>query len=349
MSQEAEIVAALFAAAMDMPGPAAPEHGDAGEDRPWQDFLALLAEATQADSALMRVSWPGRPAQSWQAGLPWDGPGEAVAERMRSGRVYSRTDLPGPAGASPAQASSPLRALRWRIGQDGQVLLALQRSGSDFRAIDGLQLSNLVPYLGLALNGWRQLRRARARAALDREICSALGAGWLLFSPSGQVTDMAEGAAGQLAAAAGIGIRADGRLSLAEPAALALRQALAALARPGAPRQQRIDLSHRPRVQLVLEAAEGPLAPALLGRLRHARAARALPPERLAGAFGISRSEARLAARICDGMSLQEAAADLGWTIGTARSASKQLFARMGAKSQAGVVRRVMESGVWLG
>ncbi|WP_145963021.1 helix-turn-helix transcriptional regulator [Mangrovicoccus ximenensis] len=90
-------------------------------------------------------------------------------------------------------------------------------------------------------------------------------------------------------------------------------------------------------------------APALLGRLRHGLSARALPPEQLSKAFGISRSEARLAAQLCDGLSLQEAAEDLGWTIGTARSASKQLFARMGEKSQTGVVRRILQSAVWLG
>ncbi|MBE3640524.1 helix-turn-helix transcriptional regulator, partial [Mangrovicoccus algicola] len=88
---------------------------------------------------------------------------------------------------------------------------------------------------------------------------------------------------------------------------------------------------------------------AILGRLRHELSARALPVSRVAAAFGLSRSEARLAAALADGLSLAEAAEELGWTLGTARSASKQLFARMGTASQAGVVRRLLESGVWLG
>jgi uncharacterized protein YcnI len=50
-----------------------------------------------------------------------------------------------------------------------------------------------------------------------------------------------------------------------------------------------------------------------------------------------------------DGFSLAQAAAELGWTVETARSCSKQVFARMGVGGQTGVLRRMLASAVWIG
>ncbi len=358
MSDESEILAALFAASLGSD----PEDPATSGEALWQGFLARLAAATHAESALLRLAWPGRPVQGWQIGAPWEGVEEAVVERMRSGRVYSQVDIPGvgaaaglAGGAGPAavdgRGAMPLRALRWRIGREARVLIALRRRGEDFRAVDGLQLANLTPYLGVALTGWRQLEQGRARAALDRQLAAALGAGWLVFAPSGQVLTMAEGLAGQLEALAGIALRPDGRLSLSEPAAQALRQALTAAARDGVARDKagRVMLSAEPAVELFLSPESFGGETHLVGRLRHGLSTRDLPPGRLAVSFGLSRSEARLVACLCDGLSLAEAAQELGWTQETARSTSKQVFARMGVRGQTGVLRRVLESGVWWG
>ncbi|AWI86734.1 hypothetical protein CEW88_23510 (plasmid) [Alloyangia pacifica] len=353
MSGETEILAALFAASMGTSGAEAGE----SEEGLWQHFLARLAAATQAESALLRLFWPGSPVSGWHIGPAWEGPPESVVERMRSGRVYSQVDLPEPGAGEPAGQGEalPLRALRWRLGRGGaggsggtpgaRVLLALRRRGEDFRAVDGLQLANLTPYLGLAMGGWRQLQQARARAALDRGLAGDLGAGWLLFSPAGQVTALAEGLTERLEAM-GLPLRADGRLPLPEPEAAALRLALAKAAEGAA---LPVLLSRTPRVELMLgrEAPAG--EPLLVGRVRHALSARALPLAQLCAAFGLSRSEARLAACLCDGLSLSEAAQELGWTLETARSCSKQIFARMGVSGQPGVVRRMLASAVWLG
>ena len=84
-------------------------------------------------------------------------------------------------------------------------------------------------------------------------------------------------------------------------------------------------------------------------RPRQAPRARDLPVGRIAAVFGLSRSEARLAALLCDGFSLAQAAAELGWTVETARSCSKQVFARMGVGGQTGVLRRMLASAVWIG
>ncbi|NDW01303.1 hypothetical protein [Salipiger sp. PrR002] len=346
MSDETALLRAMFAASLgSAPGEGDASEGDLSGDL-WPDFLGLLAQITQAGSAELRLQGvPGAgAARCWRVGADVPGPGEDTLERMRTGRVYSQVDLPLPPGA-PAQAA-PLRALRLRLDEGGLALLSLQRTGEDFRATDGLHLSALMPHLGPALSGWRQLVRERAHAALDRQIGAALGAGWIIFTAAGQVSAMAEGLAEQLRDAAGIGLRADGRLALPDPVAQALRQALAAAAQGGV---QRLALSAAPRLDLALTREMLAGSPQLVGRLRRGLSARGLPPERLAAAFGLSRSEARLTACLCDGLSLTEAAEVLGWTPETARSTSKQIYARMGVSGQTGVVRRVLESAVWLG
>ncbi|MBE3640038.1 hypothetical protein, partial [Mangrovicoccus algicola] len=249
MSQETQITAALYEAAM-ASGDAAAADADAPS---WPGFLARLADAAQAESALLRVDLPGLPGRLWQAGAPWQGPPAEVAERMRAGRVYSATDLPGGAADD---AARPLRALRRVGGRGGQVILALARGGTDFRAVDGLLLSHLSPHLLPALEGWSALERARDRARQDRDLCRALGAGWVIFAPSGQILDMAPGLEDQLRGAAGIAIRADGRLALDPAAAQALHQGLAATARPGGAQGRDpawVTLSQRPCLQMRLE------------------------------------------------------------------------------------------------
>ncbi len=88
------------------------------------------------------------------------------------------------------------------------------------------------------------------------------------------------------------------------------------------------------------------------GRARGPDPRRRRPPDldtrRLAAALGLSRSEARLAARLCDGETLTEAAEALDWTLETARSCSKQVFARSGARGQTDLVRRVLGGALWL-
>jgi DNA-binding CsgD family transcriptional regulator len=58
--------------------------------------------------------------------------------------------------------------------------------------------------------------------------------------------------------------------------------------------------------------------------------------------FGLSNSEARLAVRLANGMSLAEAAEELGLTLETARSYSKALFTKTATRGQPQLVRLVL-------
>lgn len=60
-----------------------------------------------------------------------------------------------------------------------------------------------------------------------------------------------------------------------------------------------------------------------------------LPPKRLAVLYGLSPAESRLAAKLAEFNSLEQAANDLGIALGTARSQLATAFAKTGAKGQA--------------
>src|SRR5690606_19596642 len=88
--------------------------------------------------------------------------------------------------------------------------------------------------------------------------------------------------------------------------------------------------------------------PVIAAALRRAPEAAALPPEPLAAALDLNRSETRLAVLLCDGRTLAEAAEALGWTLETTRSASKRIFARTGTRGQGDLIRRMQGGVEWL-
>ena len=95
-------------------------------------------------------------------------------------------------------------------------------------------------------------------------------------------------------------------------------------------------------------AAPAPgIGPVLQAAIRHAPAAARLPLDGLARSMGLSRSETRLAILLCDGSTLAEAAAQLGWTIETARSASKRIYAQTETRGQGDLIRRMWAGADW--
>lgn len=336
MPSQADILNALFAAASGL-----------SEGADWPQFLGLLGEETRASAVTLQIDRQGRAARGWH----WAQAGGAAPlsisdrHRMRSHRVYSQNDLPGY-----ASDPGPLRAMKCPLGSQAgdHALVTLQRHGDDFRAIDGVHLSSLVPYLAPALTQWEALSHERQRAQLSQHLMRDLGAGWVMFSPHAQLIDMDPDLRDPLAEIGGIRFAPDGRPSFRDEAtAQALRQGLSA-AQSGTPPAP-LHLSDTPLMEMVLSAEpldpQGP--PLLMGRVRYAHAARTLPLPRVARHFGLSPSEARLAVLLCDGLTLAEAADQLGWTIETTRSASKQLFDRMEVHGQTGVIRRMQSSALW--
>lgn len=307
----------------------------------WLDFLTTLAQAAQAESALLQLFVQGRQTQQWRGGQHLsNGPPEP--QLMRQGRVYSQVDLPGP-----GNRDQPLRALKWPVGADGFGLLTLERRERDFRAVDGLHLSNLLPYLGQAVLGWQAMRLDHDRAALDRRMARGLGAAWMVLGLAGHVLDMTPWLRDWLEQSRDLRLRG-GRLEFADAGlGQGFQQALAGAGAGTMPRRP-VQLSRDPPLAMVLSPGQHAGERVLIAALRSPRPARSLAPEDVAAAFDLGRSEARLAMLICDGFSLADAAAELGWTLETARSCSKQIYARMGVAGQTGVLRHMLNSPIWL-
>ncbi|EJU11327.1 regulatory protein LuxR, partial [Sphingomonas sp. LH128] len=66
--------------------------------------------------------------------------------------------------------------------------------------------------------------------------------------------------------------------------------------------------------------------------------------EQLAQLFDLAPSEARLALALSRGMSISEAAPELGLTVESARTYSKRIYAKTGARGQADLVRFIHRS-----
>lgn len=260
---------------------------------------------------------------------------------MRNDRVYSHVDLPGS-----SDALQPLRALRSVVGPQKFATLLVQRRNGDFRAADTAQLSRVGAFIGAALSSWYALERERDRAAFERKFSQDFGLFWLQFSSTGGVLDASPQLRARLSGCAAVQLHPDGWLEIAEPiTSLAFRRAIAVAQVGGS---EVVELSADPPLHILISERAFGDQRRLMGLLYRAPTARSLPVGQLASHFGLSRAEARLTQLLCDGFTIQDASVELGWTRETARSCSKQIFARLGVRGQTGVLRKVLTSAVWL-
>lgn len=258
---------------------------------------------------------------------------------LRSERVYAQDEFDQP--------GTPLRLLY--LAQRGglQARLAISHPFNDFRATDGALLARLAPHLDQALSNWLLLSRERAQTADATKSARALGAYWLWLDPAGRIVEADPDLSIVIGESEDLRLTA-GRIEPQDPLRArmlrrALDDALAGIALPDVALAADLRLHLQPGL---VSTAPG-LEPVLRGVVRQAPLARRRDPDMLAKQLGTSRSEARLAALICDGFSLAEAAEELGWTLETTRSASKRLYQQTGTSGQTGLLRRLQTGAHW--
>lgn len=211
-------------------------------------------------------------------------------------------------------------------------------------------LSALVPHLRAALRSFVAFERERFRASITSDAFGRLNFGWLTLDAQCRIVDMTPHIDQLLQRTRVLSRGAHGRLI---PASRAIDRELATLVQGYAEgsegRPRAINLGRDPwtdmlvtplRKQPVTSGAK-PVAIVYLSGDRRSQADRC---EQLADLFGLLPSEARLAWAIARGLSLQEAAQELGITIETARHYSKIIFAKTGARRQAELVRNILTS-----
>lgn len=324
-SPETEVLRLLYASA-----------AEAGVEA-WQPFLSALTDLTRAGGALLRIEAAGL--HEAAIGNPALLPPPDALRLLRRDRVYAQEEL---------GIQTPMRLIRLSPRPDAQAWLALSHPLRDFRAVDAAQLDRLSVHLGQAVKTWLTLARDRALAEESARLAAALGAGWLWFDATGRVVEADATARALL----GPRLAPSGRLDLADPLLTrafrrALDQSVTGTGAPGI-----LTLSRSPLTQLVLHPglkspAPG-LDPLIRAGIRQAPAAATLDVTALARSLDLNRSETALAVLLCDGLTLAEAAIRLGWTLETARSASKRIYARSGISGQSALIRRMLTGADWL-
>lgn len=348
---------------------------DGGFEEPlWSSFLHRLQMATGADYAALTFRPPGRPRNGTihlHAGAAF--PPEITElyrerfdedpmpyHRLAEGRVYALDELLR--AGDPAHEAyyanflvpSGMKTMRMmRVAEPSGVnaWLAVSRREGDFDAEDDRLLADLAVYLRATLRSFAALERERYTAAVASETMRRLDFGWFSLDAGGHVID-ADPQGAWLLAHSGILSRAVGGKLAARPEALAreIDTAVRALAENPRSRPRALILSREPWLDMLLAPAHSSRSisakpdPAVIAWVHGDSWSSADRCEQLAELFVLSRSEARLALALSRGMTIKEAAVDIGLTLETARNYSKKIYAKLGARGQTDLVRFVMKS-----
>lgn len=282
---------------------------------------------------------------------------------MREGQVYGldellpRKDPAREAYIREVMVPSGMNAIRMmRVAEASGVSawLTITRHEGDFSAADAALLRGLAPYLRSVLRSFVALERERTSALLAGEAIQRLDYGWIALDAGAHVLET--DAQGQLLLDRSSVLRRDARGHLCASSAKQSREIVAAvkaLASADDARPRAMVLCRDPWLDMLLVPAH-----------RETRSARAVPAviayvhgdsvlsadrcEQLAQLFDLLPSESRLALALSRGMSIAEAAQELGLTVETARTYTKSIYAKMGARGQADLVRFVHRSVLWM-
>jgi DNA-binding CsgD family transcriptional regulator len=344
------------------------------EDPPWGNFLAALRGATQADYAALTFRPPGKPLNqvvhlySGAASpplvsklyhdhlhetdpLPYynlaEGRAYALQELLRAGDPghdsYYREFLV-PSGMT------AMRMMRVMEPSGVNGWLNITRRNGDFCSADDALLHALAPYLRSALRSFVALEHERFNAAVAGDAISRLAFGWFTLDAALRVLELDRQAETLLAHSGILGRNAAGRLS-ARPRALEqeITAAVRALATDARARPRAIILSRDPWLDMLLMPMhKHPISakpdPAVIAYVHGDNWSSADRCEQLAELFLLLPSEARLALALSRGMTITQAAAELGLTVETARNYSKKIYSKLGARGQPDLVRFIMRS-----
>lgn len=347
-----------------------------GEPGRWPGVLDQICRATGARSAVVQrfergdgdglaVAWSSADHDTLAAeagpktGLAGAGNPRIAPRRIARGldRVVRDEDLfdPGDADQARLQAQLAERGLGRFMGKlcaagEGAYLgLALHRGlddGGDFSAEQAARFAALAPHvrqaceLQLAL-GAQAERQRRLYQHLDQ-----LRAGMLMCDGEGRVQWNNRSAGALLDAGYGIG-RRDGWLRVARRDDAARLRGLIADVAGGRRASAFLTLGEAGRLlHVALQSPPGPRPAhgAVFVVLTRAGAGAAMSPDAIACLFGLSGAEARLAAGLVAGKTLEQYAAQRGVGIGTVRGQVKQVFAKTGTTRQAELVGLLLTS-----
>jgi DNA-binding CsgD family transcriptional regulator len=344
-------------------------------ERPmWSSFLDRLREQTGADYAGISFRPPGRPLGqpihlfSGRSASPQqlrlyreeaDKRDPVPYFDLEDGRVYALSDLIVPSDpvhqAFVREILQPdgVDAMRMvRVTEPGGISawLNVSRSGSDFTPADGATLREAAPHLRRSLRAYSEIERQKANTRITAEVMERLKFGWISLNKKGVIVSESVEARKMLRHGSGLRRARGGRLTADDPVVdRKLAAAIRSLGDEGEPQPRALNISHDPWVEILLTPAKADpdspaQGPAMVAFIHGDNRSLADRHEQLAELFGLLPSEARFALALSRGLSIAEAAESLGVTIQTARSYSKTVYAKMGARGQADLVRFILTS-----
>ncbi|GGB92706.1 hypothetical protein GCM10011494_08860 [Novosphingobium endophyticum] len=346
------------------------------EDPPWRVFLDALRDRVEGDYASLvfrplplgtpeaRVIhlYSGQPSppqvsRHYRENLYLRDP--LPYHEMQEGRVYALRELlqfgvpKHDAYLTQLLMPSGMNHLRMiRFAEPGGVsgwITVTRREGEFGKGVDGL-LQGLSRYMRAALASFVRLERERMTASVAKEAVRRMSFGWVTLDSEGRILDADVYGAQVLAGSGSLTRSKEGRLTARDPALRRqVQAAVADLANNPQARPRAIVLSREPWLDLLLVPSGQRMgttqaAPAIICYLHADTWSSADRCEQLAQLFDLAPSEARLALALSRGMSISEAAPELGLTVESARTYSKRIYAKTGARGQADLVRFIHRS-----
>lgn len=344
------------------------------EAPPWRHFLDVLRRRTGADYASLIFRPPGLSPNTVLHLYSGECSPPKVQRLYRDsfyqrdpmpyhdmveGRVYDFSELlpPGdPAGEAyvrEVMAPSGMNAMRMmRVVEAGGVSswLIITRRRSDFGSAATALLKELAPYLRSVLRNFLALERERTSALLSGVAIQRLDFGWIALDIAARVLEADPQGKIILQRSQALRIGADGRLLAASARqSREIATAVKALAQEEQGRPRAMVLGRDPWLDMLLVPADrtahsAKSVPAVIAYVHGDRMLSADRCEQLAQMFGLLPSESRLALALGRGLSMAEAASHLGLTTESARTYSKKIYAKMGARGQPDLVRFIHRS-----
>jgi DNA-binding CsgD family transcriptional regulator len=277
---------------------------------------------------------------------------------MAEGRLYDFEELLKPghpdteAYVRAVMAPSGMNAMRMiRLEASGvSVWLIATRTAGDFGRSDEALILRLAPYLRSVLRSVVALDQQRTNARLSGAAINRLNYGWIALDGTGRVLDT--DTQGRLVLERSTLLRKDSRGRLVSSSRQRTRELISTIreiAQSPDARPRAMVLSREPWLDMLLVRANRDMGsetavPAVIAYVHGDSTPSVDRCEQLAQLFDLLPSEARLALALGRGMSLADAAADLGLTIESVRTYSKRIYAKTGARGQADLVRFIHRS-----
>ena len=278
-------------------------------------------------------------------------------ENLRPGRVYSIAEF---LDHDPVYRAERIRRMQ-RLGiADERVVRLHDNAGTSAwlmmaraapcSAVDSALLSSLAPYVEEALRVHVDQERNRIRASVSVQGLARSATAWMVLDREARLLSIDPRLDTWMRETLGYSPRLGERLRDLGPRAE--RELLAAAAhftgpQPGAPRP--LLLFEDPRLEALLTTTTDMPRPSMLVLCRLPNARTSASVDRLAALFDLPPREAELAIALNEGLSIAEAAERMGLTLETARNYSKRLYAKLGVRGQAELVRLVCDSVAVMG